>query len=191
MLFDCSGQRKYLVSAELTAFLNAADRADPHVRSFCWTLAITGARLSEVRSLTPRSIDLMSETIVIECLKRRSRGIFRAVPIPTKLVLMLEEVHQLSKLQVDPGIRDTLLWPWCRTTAWAHVKKVCAAAQVPPSVSMPKAFRHAFGVRGTTQAGVPLGTMKRWLGHARLDSTIIYTEAVGAEERVLLKRMWL
>lgn len=190
MLFDRSGQRKYLTSAELTAFLDAADEADPRVRSFCWTLAFTGARLSEVRALMPRSIDLTNEAIVIECLKRRSKGIFRAVPVPTKLIVILEEIHHLSEIQAVAEIRDVPLWPWCRTTAWAHVKSVCAAAHVPPGVSMPKALRHAFGVRGTAQAGVPLGMMKRWLGHARLDSTIVYTEAVGAEERTLAERMW-
>jgi hypothetical protein len=55
---------------------------------------------------------------------------------------------------------------------------------------MPKAFRHSFGVRGVAQAGIPLGTMKRWLGHSKLESTITYTDAVGPEERALADRMW-
>jgi integrase/recombinase XerD len=55
---------------------------------------------------------------------------------------------------------------------------------------MPKAFRHSFGVEGATRANVPLGIIKRWLGHAWLESTIIYCEAVGAEERALAARMW-
>lgn len=57
-------------------------------------------------------------------------------------------------------------------------------------VSKPKAFRHCFGVVGVAQRGIPLGTLKRWLGHARLESTLVYTEAVGEEERALADCMW-
>lgn len=189
MLFDRTGQRKYLTAEEWDSFLESADVSPPAVRSFCWTLALTGARLSEVRALTGRSVDPINRTIVIECLKRRSRGIFRAVPVPSELIALLGAVHSLSWDARDDLTPD-LLWPWCRTTAWAHVKTVCLRARLAPSISTPKALRHAFGVRGVADAGVPLGTLKKWLGHARLDSTIVYTEAVGNEERALAERMW-
>jgi site-specific recombinase XerD len=63
------------------------------------------------------------------------------------------------------------------------------AAGIPKGVSKPKALRHGFGVAGT-QSGVPLNIIQRWMGHARLDTTAIYTNAVGDEERALAKRMW-
>lgn len=190
MLFDRHGQRKYLTTGEWRAFLTAADSAEPSTRSFCWTLAYTGARISEVRALTPLSIDAANDAIVVECLKRRRRGIFRAVPVPHMLIALLDEVHDVITCQADPVRRNERLWPWCRTTAWARVKGVCAAAGVPEAVRMPKAFRHTFGIEGAAHVGVPLGTIKRWLGHARLESTLVYTDAVGAEERALAERMW-
>jgi integrase len=190
MLFDRTGQRKYLTTSERLAFLDAADSFEPEVRSFCWTLASTGARITEVQSLTAASIDAADDTVVIECLKRRQRGVYRGVPVPHELVALLEEVHCISALRADPNRRSVRLWDWCRTTAWTRVKEVCATAGIPDAIAMPKAFRHAFGVEGTAHANVPLPIMRRWLGHVRLESTAVYCEAVGREERLLADRMW-
>ena len=59
----------------------------------------------------------------------------------------------------------------------------------PARKPMPKGLRHAFGV-GTVQAGVPLNLLKKWLGHARLSTTEIYADAVGAEEQAIAGRFW-
>lgn len=190
MLFDRTGHRKYLTAEEWRAFLAAAERNDPTVTSFCFVLAYTGARLSEVRNLTPQSIDCAEKTVVFECLKRRRRGIYRSVPVPCELIDLLEHTHRISRARADTELNAQRLWPWSRTTAWMRVKEVCQAAGIPSEVAMPKAFRHSFGVEGAVRANVPIGMLKRWLGHSRLESTIIYCEAVGTEERSLVDRMW-
>ncbi len=189
MLFDRTGHRKYLITSEWRAFLAAASLAEPEVRTFCFVLAHTGARLSEVLALTPQSIDFANRAIVFECLKRRKRGIFRSVPVSIELIALLER-SAISVSVRNSAQRSQRLWPWCRTTAWSRIKEVCAEANIPAAVAMPKAFRHSFGVESTTEAHVPLGVVKRWLGHARLESTIVYCEAVGTEERALAARMW-
>jgi len=38
-------------------------------------------------------------------------------------------------------------------------------------------------------AGVPLNLIQRWMGHSRIETTAIYANAVGDEERALAKRM--
>ena len=190
MLYDRSGHRKYLTSNEWRAFLAAAGAANPEVKTFCFVLAYTGARLSEVRSLTRQSVDFANKAIVFECLKRRRRGIYRSVPIGADLIRLLEQTHRLSGATADSAGSAAKLWSWSRTTAWTRVKEVCAVAGIPKAIAMPRALRHTFGVEGATRANIPLGTIKRWLGHARLESTIIYCEAVGAEERALAARMW-
>lgn len=190
MLYDLHGQRKYLLLPEWQAFLAAADLVDPLTRSFCYVLAHTGARPSEVRALTPQCIDIANDTISFECLKRRQRGVFRPLPVPHSVIILLEEVHNITFRQADPLSRAGRLWPWCRTTAWSRVKEVCREARVPEHVGTARAFRHTFGVEGVTMQGVPLSTMKNWLGHARLESTVIYTTAVGPQERALSARMW-
>src|SRR5690606_36388238 len=81
-LYDREGSRKYLTRAERNAFLAAAQRMPAEVRTFCLTLAYTGARVSEVLALTPQRIDPETRLIMIESLKKRRRGIFRAVPVP-------------------------------------------------------------------------------------------------------------
>lgn len=56
---------------------------------------------------------------------------------------------------------------------------------------MPKALRHAFGVSGIAEAGVPLNMMQKWLGHAKIETTAIYANAIGTEERKAAARMWI
>ncbi len=176
--------RKYLTSAERAAFIQAAKQAEPGVETFCLTLAYTGARISEVLALIPSRVDMTAQLIVIECLKKRQRGVYRAVPVPNELLKRLEAVHQIS------GRTNERLWPWGRTKAWLRVKSVFAQAGVTGSWAMPKALRHAFGVAGVAEASVPLNMMQKWLGHARIETTAIYANAIGIEERRIAERMW-
>jgi hypothetical protein len=41
-----------------------------------------------------------------------------------------------------------------------------------------------------TEANVPLNMMQKWLGHARIETTAIYVNALGSEERAIAARMW-
>lgn len=183
-MFDKAGNRKYLTSIERQAFMNAAGRAEPEVETFCLTLAYTGARISEALALKPLRIDVSAGAIVIECLKKRRQGVYRAVPVPTKLLARLEAVHGIS------SGANKRIWPWGRTKAWLKVKKIMRDADISPTWAMPKALRHAFGVAGVAEASVPLNMMQKWLGHARIETTAIYANAVGAEERTIASRMW-
>lgn len=190
MLFDQNGARKYLTSSERKAFIEAARRASPQTETFCLTLAYTGARISEVLALTPARVDQAAQAIVFETLKRRKRGVFRAVPIPAFLIERLEEVHDVTEARGDSTQSAIGLWPWGRTTAWTRVKEVMRDAGIPSGTAMPKALRHAFGVSGIAEAGVPLNMMQKWLGHARIETTAIYANAIGAEERAMARKMW-
>jgi len=40
------------------------------------------------------------------------------------------------------------------------------------------------------QKGVPLNIVQRWLGHARMETTAIYANVLGDEERSLARRTW-
>ena len=156
---------------------------------FCAVLAYTGARISEVLALAPSRIDTAAGVVVFESLKKRKRGVFRAVPVPAELLHQLESVCQ--NIEADCGLQNakSVLWPWGRTTAWRRVKHVMAAAKIQGPQASPKGLRHGFGV-GAIQAGVPLNIVRKWLGHARLSTTAIYADAVGKEERNLAERFW-
>ena len=190
MLYDRSGNRKYLTPQERRAFIVAATSAPPKVATFCLSLAYTGGRISEILALTPSRVDFAAGCITIESLKKRRLGMYRTVPVPPSLLDLLDSVHGITAAQADPLRRRELLWPWCRTTGWQRVKETMSSAQIAGPWGTPKGLRHALGVQGTTEAGIPLNIMQRWLGHARLETTAIYADAVGPEERALAKRMW-
>ncbi|HWY60506.1 MAG TPA: site-specific integrase [Rhizomicrobium sp.] len=183
-LFDTRGQRKYLTPAERASFIATACNADHNTSSFCLTLALTGARISEVLALTPERLDQSEATIVLETLKRRRKGLFRAVPVPRELLSYIAAVHDLSRH--PPTER---LWKFSRPTAWKRVRTVMAAANVAPSQAKPKALRHAFAVEAVQQR-IALSLIKKWLGHAKIETTAIYAEPVGDEERALARLMW-
>lgn len=181
-LFDLQGKRKYLTPAERRSFIRAAERMPPDARTFLLTLAFTGARISEVLALTPAHIDRADGVVIIESLKKRRHGVFRAVPVPRTL---LDELSRTASA-CDAECR---LWSWCRTTAWQQVKFCMLVAGVSGPHASPKALRHGFAV-GALNANVPLTLVQKWLGHSRLTTTAIYVNAVGDEERAIASRYW-
>lgn len=188
-IYDSKGNRKYLTIKERQAFLRVAVEDKPEVHTFCVTLASTGARISEVLALSPQSFDIADQTARIECLKKRQRGIYRAVPVPLGLLSLLNDVHCIRRTQQQSDSNRQRIWPWCRTTAWKHVKTIMVEAGIEGSHANPKGLRHSFGVTAL-QKEVPLNMVRKWLGHARLSTTAIYADAVGDEERLIAKRWW-
>lgn len=185
-LFDQRGNRKYLSAKERLAFARAAYAKGGAVATFCLTLAYTGARVSEILALTAERIDKGNGAIVFESLKRRERGVFRAVPVPLTLLTTIERVHGFNTPGHDVNRR---IWPWSRTTAWKRVKEVMLAAKIDARLATPKAARHAFGV-DAIQNSVALNIVQRWMGHARIETTTIYANVIGKEERALARRTW-
>jgi integrase/recombinase XerD len=188
-LFDRDGKRKYLTASERSAFLRAAEHAPAEVRTFCLLLAYTGARISEILALTPQQIDRSAHVVIIESLKKRRRGMFRALPVPRDLLAEIDRVHGIARARRDEGLANERIWRWCRTTAWHPVKDCMVAAEIAGCQASPKGLRHAFGVN-VLQAGVPINLLKKWLGHSRLSTTEIYADAVGAEEQAIASRFW-
>jgi integrase/recombinase XerD len=187
-LYASTGGRKYLNAGDRERFVEAAGRAPPDVRLFCYMLRWSGARISEVLALTPSSIDFDAGVAIVQTLKRRKPGVIRHVPLPRELIDQLDQFFQLRIRQRDSELATKRIWPWSRTTAWRRVKEVMAAASIIAH-AMPKGLRHAFGV-GAFESNVPPHLVQRWLGHASLRTTAIYGDVVGPEERAFAERMW-
>ena len=64
-----------------------------------------------------------------------------------------------------------------------------SAAGIEGPQACPRGLRHGYGVAAVT-AGVPLPTVAAVLGHASLETTALYTTAIGAEARELVARIW-
>lgn len=187
-LFSQSGSRKYLSAIERARFIEAANNAPSETGLFCLTLGWSGARISEVLALTPAAVDL-DYGVCIQTLKRRKLGIFRQVPLPRSLLERLDLQFGFSKAQRNAGLAGERIWRWSRTTAWRRVKAVMAAAGVVDTAAMPKGLRHSFGVNAV-HSEVPLPLIQRWLGHSKIETTAIYLEVLGPEERAVAARMW-
>ena len=187
-LVDARG-RKYLTAEECVRFL-AAVRAhrQPTVQTLARTLAMTGCRVSEALALRPCDVDLEAAELRIATLKRR-REHWRSVPVPEDLVHELELVHRVRRAQASPRGRIRALWPITRQAAHRQVGALMRAAGIEGPQACPRGLRHGYGVAAVT-AGVPLPTVAAVLGHASLETTAIYTTAIGAGARELVARVW-
>lgn len=74
-------------------------------------------------------------------------------------------------------------------TGWRAVHAVMDAAGLSGPAASPKGLRHAFGVAAVSSC-IPLNMVQKWLGHAQLSTTVIYANAVGAEEQDIARKMW-
>ncbi|MCW1430811.1 tyrosine-type recombinase/integrase [Novosphingobium sp. JCM 18896] len=182
-MFTRTGGRKYLTRNERDAFLKHARLGDVETMTFCYVLAYTGCRISEALQLRAGSIDFSEGQVVIHSLKKRGRQVFRGVPLPPDVLAILKEGMRTGALGRDR------LWPWSRITGYRRVCAVMSAAGIRGTYATPRGLRHGFGVCAV-QSHVPLNMVQRWLGHADIKTTAIYTNAMGPEEREIAARMW-
>lgn len=183
-LYTRTGLRKYLNAAERLRFIAAAKAFPrPEIGALCLTIAYTGCRISEALALTAASVETETGFIAIRSLKKRKQAIVvREVPVPADLLDALATMNR-------DGPADRL-WTLCRSRAWQLIKDVMRCAEIKPGIHFtPKGLRHGFGLHAV-RSGVPLNLVQRWLGHARLETTAIYLQAMGAEEREFAARMW-
>ncbi|HEV2694747.1 MAG TPA: site-specific integrase [Verrucomicrobiae bacterium] len=151
-------------------------------QAFLLTLFYTGCRISEALNLTSERVDVTGKLLVFETLKRRRRGCYRAVPIPDVLVQMMPTLLKGT----DPS---ACVWKFSRPTAYRLVKTYMAKAGIQGVQATPKGLRHGFAVTCLAQK-IPLPTLQKWLGHTRMETTAIYLEVSGDEERQLARLIW-
>lgn len=186
-LYTSAGQRKYPTADERDRILGAIGTLSRReVASLCATIMFTGCRVSEALALTAASVDRSQGFITVRSLKKRSNRVaIREIPVPDTLLLLLDRTHEL-----DTTAPNARLWPFSRSRAWQLIKAVMrdAGIAIGPHAT-PKGLRHGFGMHAV-RSGVPINLVQRWLGHARLETTAIYLQAMGPEEREIAARMW-
>lgn len=155
---------------------------EPAQRAFCLTLFYTGCRISEALNLTWKSVDLGEETLVLRTLKQRRDDRYRAVPVPPELLTLLE-----ARPSEDSA--DSPIWKFCRATGWKLIRSRMAVAGLSGIRATPKGLRHSFAIT-CIQNQVPLPTVQKWMGHARVETTAIYLDFVGEDERQWARRIW-
>lgn len=182
-MFDLRGERKYLNWPEREAFFRAIKaEPDPLKRLFCLTLFYTGCRLSEGLSLRWEWVDFGEENLVFKTLKQRDKMHYRSIPVPRDFLKELEELGIPTKA-------ERRVWPWSRAKGYRVIKSVMKRAELKGIKASPKGLRHSFAIACITR-GVTLTTVKKWMGHASLETTAIYLNFIGEEERDQAKLLW-
>jgi integrase/recombinase XerD len=134
-----------------TPFLKPLRRRRVRCGHFANVLLYTECRISEALALTAKDIDLSAKVIVFETLKKRKRGLYRRVPVPSELLDSLDMIHGLRQLQRKGRLNDRL-WPWCRMTAWRKINEVIKEAGIADGPhSSPKGLRHGFGIAAVSR----------------------------------------
>lgn len=185
-MYDQCGKRKYVNMEERNEIRRAISKLQKNKSVFCEIILETGCRISEAINLRACQIDISSKYIRFESLKKRRRGVYRSVPISDLLTKNLKSLFNLNEIRSNPERR---LWLWSRVTAYRLIKNVMAQANIYGSHANPRGLRHGFAI-AALESGVPITLVQRWLGHASLKTTAIYTQVVGEEERRLAARMW-
>jgi integrase/recombinase XerD len=170
--------RKYLNAAERERFLIAAADEQDAVCALCIYLVFCGCRISEALALTLDHIERPSNIVTMRTLKRRKLA-FRQVPLPDRLVDMIVSIAP------DQG----RVWPIHRATAWRWVTRVMERAAINGPMACCRGTRHAFAIHALWHK-VPPNLLQKWMGHASFETTAIYLEAVGEDERNFAERMW-
>jgi len=182
-LYSKEGERLYCTAAEINRFCEQADKCSEDVQLFCYVLALTGVRISEALALRKDHICTNPSHLVFETLKKRKRGIYREVPVPSWFSSVLKQHFEA----LDPHDR---LWNFGRTSAYLQVKDCFKRAGLTGENASPKALRHSFAVNALA-CDVPLNMLQKWLGHSKIETTAIYANATGQEEQKIAKRMWI
>ena len=162
---------------ELLTNPKAGDRFYLRDRALLETLYATGCRASEVVGL--RMHDLYLDSGFLKCTGKGSKQ--RVVPLGKPAVAALRDYLGEGRLGVakESDTGATVLFtsrsgkPLTRIVLWKIVKKYCARAGLPTTVS-PHTLRHSFATH-VLAGGADLRTVQELLGHASINTTQHYT----------------
>lgn len=189
-LYDTRFRRLYINPYERCGFIKAAQRQEAMIRCFCLVLTYTGCRISEGLALQSQSIQVENGIVAFRTLKQRDHFAIREVPVPIWLTRELDSMLQTSSRKDNQTIWHADDVPVPRHTAYRWVKQVMREAGIKGKMASPKGLRHGFGIHAML-SGVQLNMLQKWMGHTSIETTAIYANAMGKEERAIAQRMWV
>jgi len=182
----------YLLRPEIHRLLDAVER-DNH-RLLLDTLWHTGARISECLALTRADfvLDARLPYASIPTLKKRGRPSRRKQHARPRLVPLADAayIRSLQRYFASHSLRkNERIWPVTRDAVNKRLHRLSADLVPPPSVKVtPHVFRHSFAVNAVLH-GIPLPVLQAWLGHADINSTLVYTQVLALETHHLMRRI--
>lgn len=174
---------EYLEPGQIDVLMQLA----PHAQARLIILAQwrAGLRISEALALEVADLNLDDDNPTLR-VREGKGGKDRLVPVHPELGAALRNFLAFSKVRRGP-IFDT-----SRSTGWRWLKTALERAvelnQIPPGRKVAThTLRHS-AARHWLASGVPINVVSRWLGHASLQTTLIYLEVLpdptGYMERV-------
>jgi site-specific recombinase XerD len=155
-----------------------------HLRGSTWTIAAllygSGLRLMEALTLRVKDLDFSRREIVV---RRGKGGMRRRVPLTSP-------VRQALKAYLETQLDlkgDDLLWVGergplrDRTGVFNLLKKYARQAGLDPDLISPHVLRHTFATRYLTANLDDLRGLAAIMGHANLNTVMIYTEPTIAD----------
>jgi integrase/recombinase XerD len=167
---------------KLLAAPRAGDRFMVRDRAILETLYATGCRASEVVNL--KFADLYLDAGFCKCVGKGSKQ--RVVPLGQPAVRALRAYLQDSGREREYVFLSRSGRSLTRILLWKLVKKYCARAGLPSTIS-PHTLRHSFATH-LLAGGADLRIVQELLGHASIQTTQHYTHVDHTRLKALHKK---
>jgi integrase/recombinase XerD len=186
----------YVTREQARAVINAATTQTHRLLLEC--LWQSGGRISEILRLRPCDVDTTEAALALENRKQKKGNRRKRVYVSADLVAQLQILARDQRL----GYRAFYFrsaksgdQPMSGVHAWRIVTASSERALVRVDdghgrlrLANARDFRHGAAVN-QVQQGIPLSEVQQQLGHARIDSTTIYTKLANPERRRLADRV--
>lgn len=177
-----SSAERELTKTEYERLLKAA-RSKPRLHLLLQTICSTGIRVSEHRFITVEAAKRGSARVQL-------KGKVRVVLLPRELC------RSLLRYAKERGLHSGSIFvtangrPMDRSSIWAEMKKLCAAARVAKEKVFPHNLRHLFA-RTYYSLEKDVVRLADILGHSNVNTTRIYTMESGTVHRRQIEKMQL
>ena len=157
--------------------MRALITAAPHARAKLLMLTQWRAGLRVSEALAPTRADVLLDTDLTTLWVRQGKGRkSRIVPVHPELQNALASVLEF----VDVG--DGRIIEADRSTTWRWVKEASGRAVAMGAIAQGRritthTMRHSYA-RHLLMNGIPLNYLSRWLGHSKIETTLVYSELV-------------
>lgn len=175
-------EEKELSRAEYLRLLRAAE-GRPRLNLIMQTICGTGIRVSELRYFTVESVRKGEITV-------RCKGKIRTILLPGKLRKKLLDYAGRTGIGSGAIFVTRTGRPLNRSSIWAQMKRLCAAAGVAAAKVFPHNLRKLFA---RTFYGIEkdIAILADILGHSSINTTRIYIMTTGIEHRRKMERLGL
>jgi site-specific recombinase XerD len=156
----------------------------PRMRTVILILLSCGLRVTELCNLLAKDIHLDVEYPYLCVIGKGNKE--RQVPIPQEVCndLASHEAELPNLNGYFVGVeRNGQIAPYSPSGLFRMVQSVMRSAGIIKLRMSPHVLRHSYATR-QLQGNVPIATLKMWLGHSSLQTTLIYEHSVVARSAI-------